>query len=67
MIDVWVRVTGAKYVEKNVVGHDFLGQDDGNRYYMACDLFKLFYHLIFGIHNISIVNTSTNEIVEIFN
>ena len=24
-------VAGAKYVGKNVVGHDFLGQDDGNQ------------------------------------
>ena len=31
-IRVWVRVAGAKYTGKNVVGHDVVGQADGNPY-----------------------------------
>ena len=29
------RVAGAKYAGKNVVGHDVLGQDDGNRSFQS--------------------------------
>ena len=42
-VRVRVRVAGAKYAGKNVLGHDVLGQDDGNLEMFYNIPIKLFY------------------------
>ena len=41
-VRVWVRVAGAKYAGKKVVGHDVLDQVDGNRIFVnGSEIFRI--------------------------